>query len=328
MKEEDIRPRAIFDEYLALARADIPRFFADRGGFVDVPCPGCAGRAADEAFEKDGFAYVKCRRCGSLYVSPRPDAPAIWRFYGEAPSNRFFAERFNAITEPLRLDTVYRPRARMVADLLAQTRAGGLIVDVGAGRGIFCAELIRLGCAVRAVEPSPAHADACRANGVPVVQRPVESVDGEVGGATIVTSFELIEHVFSTDDFVGACAALLAPGGLLVLTTLNAEGFDLRLLGRHSRSISPPHHLNFLSPAGMAMLLERHRLQVVSLTTPGRLDVDIVCRHFRDRGEAPQEPFLRRLVDGDDDMRESFQQFLANNGLSSHMRAVGRAATL
>ena len=70
MKEEDIRPQTVFDEYLRLAEIDTEDYFRD-GKRVHLNCPAC-GAAGDHAFEKLGFSYDPCSNCKTLYVNPRP----------------------------------------------------------------------------------------------------------------------------------------------------------------------------------------------------------------------------------------------------------------
>ncbi|MFN3144920.1 MAG: hypothetical protein ACE368_06490 [Paracoccaceae bacterium] len=66
MKEEDIRPKAIFDEYLALAAKDADAFFGS-GDRVHIDCPAC-GAAGVAAFMKSGFAYGECLEFLTLYI--------------------------------------------------------------------------------------------------------------------------------------------------------------------------------------------------------------------------------------------------------------------
>jgi hypothetical protein len=64
----------------------------------------------------------------------------------------------------------------------------------------------------------------------------------------------------------------------------------------------------------------------VSITTPGRLDVDIVRNALkRDPHLLDRQTFLRTLV-GNDDAASAFQHFLAEHRLSSHVWAIGRKA--
>ena len=69
MKEEDIRPQAIFDEYLRLADIDTRVYFTG-GDRMQINCPACES-LGEHAFEKSGFVYDQCHECKTLYVNPR-----------------------------------------------------------------------------------------------------------------------------------------------------------------------------------------------------------------------------------------------------------------
>ncbi|MGE3342178.1 MAG: class I SAM-dependent methyltransferase [Vicinamibacterales bacterium] len=322
--EEEIRPRQIFDDYLALARRDAAAFFGE-GPRTPIACPACAGMDAQPRFVKLGFTYVQCPGCRTLFVSPRPDARAFSRFYREGESVRFWTTDFYRKTEEARREKLIRPKARRLVDLVAGLRpdwAPAALIDVGAGYGIFAEEMraLRPDWRLMAIEPGPSLAEACRRRGLEVIEAFLEDLDSAAlpPGPRLVTCFELLEHVH---DPLAFCRALtrLAAGGLVVLTTLSGTGFDIQVLGEASKAVHPPHHVNFFNPDSITRLFTRAGLQPVSVETPGLLDVDIVARQL----ESVRDGFLRDLVGGADDAKAAFQSFLANNRLSSHMWAVG-----
>lgn len=75
MKEEDIRPQAIFDEYLRLASLDAAKYFGSAKR-EEICCPACGGNGTF-IFEKHGFAYEECPNCQTIFVTPRPDVEAF-----------------------------------------------------------------------------------------------------------------------------------------------------------------------------------------------------------------------------------------------------------
>ena len=139
-----------------------------------------------------------------------------------------------------------------------------------------------------------------------------------------MTAFEVLEHTFDPSAFVAACARLVRPGGVLLLTTLTIDGFDLQTLWSRSRQISPPQHLNFLSVEGIGRVLTRAGLEVHDLSTPGRLDVDIVRNAATDQPGLEIGRFASTLLRASEPTREAFQNFLRANGLSSHLRCIAR----
>lgn len=331
MREADIRPAHILDEYLRLAAADARTYFPENMALRRRACPGCDDAAPSPAFTKVGFDYVTCGTCGSLYVLAVPPPDRLAAFYRDSPSQRYWAEVFFPSVADARRRMIFRPRAERIRDLTAvHAGAPDTVVDVGAGAGIFLDECraAGLGTKHRAVEPNARLAEACRRIGFDTFEGFADDAAADAAwGDTndLVTSFEVIEHVADAAAYVNGLARLARPGGLIVVSGLGGDGFDIVVLGRHSKAVSPPHHLNFLSRRGVSRLLERCGLEEVAFLTPGALDVDIVRNTLRELPDAVTEPFIRRLVlDCHEDVRAAFQTFLADSGLSSHMWIIAR----
>jgi len=125
-------------------------------------------------------------------------------------------------------------------------------------------------------------------------------------------------------EFLREVGALLAPGGVLFLNTLGCEGFDVQVMWERHRNVYPVNHINILSIAGFRALLARAGFGGVRVTTPGRLDVDIV-RSQVPPAEVPR--FLRAIFARQDEgLVARFQEFLAANLLSSHVWVVAEKA--
>lgn len=328
MTEAEIRPREMFNAFLECARRDVQRFFSARATFVAIDCPACGSAAQEAVFDKLGMPYAVCRRCSSLFLSPRPPLEAFARYQREGESVAFWSERFYVETQAARWEKIYRPRADLVRRLTRFLSPGPwTFADVGSGVGLFLQEVAGLGlfADVVGIEPAPNMAQASRARGFRVVERLVEDVDpGEVQ-ADLITAFEVLEHVYTPARFLSAIARLLRPGGLLLCTTLTISGFDLQVLWDRSKSIHPPHHINLLSVDGVSLLARRCGLEVVELTTPGVLDVDIVANALQEDPALPVPRFVRALLAAPEGgAREAFQQFLQTHRLSSHLHLVAR----
>lgn len=330
MKENDIRPQKIFERYLELAQADTKRFFSRSDRFVETPCPACGSDEARLAFEKDGFAYQVCGECQSLYNSPRPTPDMFGLYFQEAASVKFWSQEFYQATEANRRKMIYRPRAKMVAEMaVSYGQEKGEMVDLGSGYGTMLEEVAALNCfsRVRGVDCSPGLIEVCRSKGFEVIFKLVEELQPGDLRAGFATSFEVLEHLFDPLLFLQGVKNILEPEGVFLFTTLTCSGFDIRVLGRHSKSVSPPHHLNLLSIAGMEALLERAGFEILQLTTPGRLDVDIVRNALESNPGLELDPFLADLVQSpDEELRAEFQRFLAANRLSSHLQVAARPA--
>lgn len=109
----------------------------------------------------------------------------------------------------------------------AQPLAGLDILDIGCGGGLVAEALSRLGARVVGIDAS---AEAVRVaeshaqrSGVDTRYRCAAPEDLLADGATfdVVVTMEVVEHVADLDAFIRASAALLRPGGAIIIATLN-----------------------------------------------------------------------------------------------------------
>jgi hypothetical protein len=109
-----------------------------------------------------------------------------------------------------------------------------------------------------------------------------------------------------------------------MFTTLTVSGFDIQVLWENSKSVYPPHHINLLSIEGFRRLVERSGLELISLQTPGELDVDIVRNTQHENPEIEVSRFGRSIINSPEEVRANFQDFLKQNKLSSHAQIIVR----
>jgi SAM-dependent methyltransferase len=323
MREEEIRPADIFAEYLRLATQDTTQYFADVPRAY-ISCPAC-GSEGEAAFAKHGFDYQSCASCLTLYVSPRPAAAAFSRYYTESPSAKFWATTFYKETAAARREKLWNPKARLIEDALRRYRATNHhLVDIGGGYGLF-AEAMRELCSreITIIEPSPYLAEVCRGKRLVVIEKFLESVGlpDLPRGPKAYVSFELFEHLHDPAAFVRHLSSLMQPGDLLLFTTLSGTGADIQALWQDSNAVSPPHHLNFFNPRSIRILLQRLGMEVLEVTTPGKLDVDILLKNrhlIKDR-------FWRTFAGAADEAtQQRWQNLLSETGWSSHMLTICR----
>jgi SAM-dependent methyltransferase len=326
MKENDIRPEHLFDRYLELSASDAERCFSN-GDRVDTACVACGENHAAAAFDKNGFGYASCSACGTLYQTPRPSLEAFESFYMDSASSRYWAEVFFPAVAEARREKIFRARVKRLSTLCSERGIDPkTIVDVGAGYGIFLDEwrLIHPASHCIAIEPSVELAAECRRKGLEVVESIVERATSlhEIGDA--VVCFEVFEHVHDPLAFLHVLRSKVKPGGYLFVTTLGIDGFDIQVLWERSKSIFPPHHINFLSLKGFEVLFARAGFEGIEVMTPGVLDVDIVRNVFgRDPKLLEGQRFLKQLME-DEALGQAFQEFLIQHRLSSHTWIIAR----
>lgn len=328
LSESELCPEDLLKGQEAAFERDIARLHRRATEFVNVACPACGERSENEIFEKYGFSFVDCPTCRTLYMNPRPSEALMSDYYSNSENYRYWAEHIFPASEQSRREKIHKPWLKRVVDYCDRFGVSkGTLVEVGAGFGTFAQVATESGSFenVIAIEPTPEMASACRQRGVAVLERRVEDVSADEVAADVLVSFEVVEHLFAPKNFLERCQQFVLPGGLLVLSCPNGQGFDVSLLGAGSLAVDA-EHVNLFNPDSLGMLVESNGFEVLEVSTPGRLDAELV-RDVVLKGEfdVSTQPFLRRiLIDEWERLGWPFQQFLASNGLSSHMWLAAR----
>jgi SAM-dependent methyltransferase len=170
------------------------------------------------------------------------------------------------------------------------------IVEAGCGRGALAAALTGLGHEVTGVDRAADMAAAARDRGVSVLQADLRDVAGE-GAYDVVLFTRSLHHAEDLDEILTRAAALLAPGGRIVIEEFAWERVD------HASARFLHDHRSRLVDAG---LLD------AELPSGDPLDAWVDGHDFLHRGAAMLDalgrvgsdpvtvatPMLWRLVDG------------------------------
>jgi SAM-dependent methyltransferase len=325
MKEEEIRSREALAHYQQLVAEDCRLMCGDRDQFIQVPCPACHSQAYTLEFIKTGFEYVTCGSCQTLYARTRPPLERLKQFYAHSASTKYWVNEFFKPMAQTRREKIFRPRAKFIVERFGPNQKWR-VGDIGAGFGLFLEELRQLWPASSyiAIGPSLEMAGICQEAGFLVECCALEDLQGYAGRFDLLTAFELLEHLPDPQLFLKTACQLLKPGGWLLLTTLNGEGFDIQILWEQSKSIYPPCHINFFNPDSLSILLKSVGLIVEELDTPGKLDWDIV-EGIISQTDVDLGRFWRLLArKGNERCKQDLQQWIAKYKFSSHMQALAQ----
>ncbi len=269
------------------------------------PCPVCGEVRRATEFEgltdrlcatPGTWSLRRCLGCGLLLLDPRYRRDEIARAYEDYPFNLGLPAQGDAAAAPRGLARVV-PRAYLkhaygyddglrrwqrALALLAvpypegaeaagfsvmylPALAGGEVLDVGCGGGVFLDRARSLGWRVLGVEPDPRAVDvARRVRGLEVRQGTLEEQGFADGRFDAVTSSHVIEHVHDPLAFLRECGRIAKSGGRVVAITPNIESLGRRRLGPAWIGLDPPRHLHLFSCATLRRLAERAGLRVLA----------------------------------------------------------------
>lgn len=229
-------------------------------------CPvGCTAPLQDTAIQLAEGALRRCTGCGQL-LSRASEAR-----YADTMA-QFNAADFNAPQgrELARRQSVARQRLARISALLGKAAPQTRVVDVGCSRGQFVAAAIAAGYAAEGVEPAPRIAEAARAAGVPVRTGLLEDQRFADSTFDALTLFEVIEHLRAPLPLLAECRRVLKPGGILLISTANAESWTAAAMGAHWDYFDMERdggHISFYNPRSIAQLATTSGFEVARIDT-------------------------------------------------------------
>jgi SAM-dependent methyltransferase len=187
---------------------------------------------------------VRCARCGVATTSPWPSDEQLSAAY--ADWYRPESGRFSGLG-----DKVLRRTRAALADRLHRVLPPGPVLDVGAGDGTLVDAFVRHGRDAVGLEP--------HASGPHIRNAEVEDVDGNWSA---VIFWHSLEHLRRPARALSHAAALLSPGGTLVIAVPNATSLQARVFGDRWLALDLPRHLVHLTPPALLSKLETLGLRV------------------------------------------------------------------
>ena len=155
--------------------------------------------------------------------------------------------------------------------------SGLRVLDIGCGAGLLCEPLSRLGAQMIGVDPSASNIAAAKLHAekghlsIDYRCTTVEEMDLRER-FDIVLAMEVVEHVSDVGLFLSRCAAMLKPGGMMVVSTINRnwKSFALAIVGAEYvlRWLPRGTHQwdKFVTPDELAKYLLDNRLVVTEQT--------------------------------------------------------------
>lgn len=306
--ELELRPPELVERYRELSEREAVPFFQGKP-LVEVPCPFCETAEVRSSFGVWGFQYRECSSCGSLYVSPRPAAEHLAAFRRSSESGAFWRGILDEIARE-RYEKVMAPRLQWLCDVTAEHfQSPVALVDLGGLEPEPLAELTDTGlfATARAVAPEDS-------------TKPLEPESA----AQVASAFDLLNRSFSPRRLLSAARRMLAREGLLFLSG-RGLGFETQILWERPAHLHPIDHLNLPSTEALERSLVDNGFELLELSTPGQLDLEMVASAAERDGSLVLPRWLSYLIARRGKAEhEAFQEFLQRARLSSHFRVAAQ----
>ncbi len=216
-------------------------------------CRICTGRTSSVGlvhgrYSRRDFQLARCPTCGYAFiVDPWLDYTEIYndRYYAGQGADRLVDYRFE-LDHPERSIRRYEwdGIAAVIADLAGGPDPSRRWLDYGCGNGCLVRYLRDQGAAEAfGFDEGSIVADA-RAHGIPILS--AGDLDTQTGSFDVVTAIEVIEHTLDPVKVLAEMRRLLRPGGLLFMTTGNAQPYADRLT--RWRYVLPEVHISYFEP--------------------------------------------------------------------------------
>jgi 2-polyprenyl-3-methyl-5-hydroxy-6-metoxy-1,4-benzoquinol methylase len=204
---------------------------------------------------------VQCRQCGLVYTNPRLDNRDILDTYEAVQDPLYVEERTGRV---LTFERHLKPLERITGP-----PDGRPLLDVGCYTGVFVEIADRHGWEAWGVEPSRWAVQHARSRGLCVEQGTLITANLPGTYFSVVTLWDVIEHLASPREALRQTHHLLKPGGLVVIHTIDIESPFARLMGRRWPWLMEMH-IYYFSRQTLCTMLEQCGFQVLRARPQGR----------------------------------------------------------
>ena len=238
------------------------------------------------------FGVVRCPQCELVFISPRLRSEALQRLYddvgyfeggvyGSGVSADDGAPSVEGRWSPAMLlqRTWTAGRLALVDRERGGAAAGGRLLEVGAGYGLFLAAAREAGWTTSGVELSRTAAEHARETlGLDVFCGQLEDAP-LAPGFDVVCAWDTAEHVPDPLSFWRSVRSLVADDGVVLFSTPYVSSLPARLLGTRWWTLKPTEHIWHFTPRTHALVLARAGLALTRVirsplapANAGRLD--------------------------------------------------------
>lgn len=224
-------------------------------------CSLCGKEKTKLLLSKQGLSVVKCGNCGFVYVNPRVENEQLTSIY----RHNYFKNKdygYVGYEQEKRLRVKNFERWLKDAEAHITTNTPVYSLDVGCAAG-YCLELMKKkGWKANGLELDEEMCIELQKNGYEISRSLL--VDFNSGNKfSVITLFDVIEHIPDIDKSFTKLNSLLTPDGVVIMVTPNYKSFQRKLFGKRWFQYKPIEHIQYFDKHSLNAFAERNGLQIV-----------------------------------------------------------------
>lgn len=299
---------------------DREKVFADFAGCLrderDFICPLCGGREKLAYLTWRDYSLYECMDCGA--ASPNVDPSKISSLgLHSSPIMEEDVKREILATYDYRKRTFAAERMSYLRNLIPGFgESADEVLDLGCGPGYFLSYLQDQGIRGRGLEVNPFCVLFCSETGLNVADGRLEDEPDET--YSLITMFDVIEHLDKPVEFFRTARQKLRPGGYLLAYTPNLHSMSTHLMGGEHNMLAVFNHLCFYDSRSLNYLSQQTGFEVTRCDYYGLDVMDYLAMKEADENY----PYFEHLQP----MVAPLQALVDAHGLGNSMRILFRKA--
>lgn len=218
--------------------------------FITVP---------DRNYQTGEFAYVKCSKCGLIWLTPRPNSkiihkyyPQIYPAYQKNPSPSKFQKKLRIVFQRNTWLAKF-----FIKDQLFFWKQKGRLLDVGTGNGSSVALYSRWGWQAEGLELNAQAVKVARKNNIPVKHGTLFTANFPNESFDVVRFSHVLEHVPSPRAELIETGRILKKEGSVIIYVPNIRSLSYKIFRSYWYLFEPPRHFFHFTPLTITALLEK-----------------------------------------------------------------------
>lgn len=257
---------------------------------------------------------VKCKKCSFVFSQKIPSDEELQTYYKNYGSGQHDS-----------ISPITIKRYHELLDQFEPYRSSGNMLDVGCGSGHFLATAKERGWTVYGTEYPESLCEVCRRRGINIQRGPLKTANYGGMAFDVITSFEVIEHIYTPKEELAKFFELLRPGGMVYCTTPNFNAIQRFQLGPEFNILAYPEHLSYYTKDTLRRVFKNAGFSCLKMESTGfsfsRAQPAKIARE-KVTGEGSPDEEARKRIEGSVALR------LAKDSINSLLSVSGTGITL